>query len=418
MRTRASVYLRFLAMFAVVGTLGLAATIYLLIEQRAALPGAHGLRVVVPFSEADGVIEGIGQPVNVAGVKVGSVRGVRLSGGRSLVTLELDRDQVPRVYADATAILEPITPLKDMQIALNPGAPPAPALPDGGILSPARTRPPVDLSELLSTLDGDTRAYLTSLIGSLDEGTRGRAADLRAALAAFAPTVAQAGRISHALAARRTELGRLVHNLGDIMRASSRDGQLADVVAAGDATANALATQEAPLRAALTQLPPTLAITRRTLADVQPFAARLTPTLTALTTAVDRLPGALRALGPFSATAEHELAQTVRPFVRAVNPLLADAAPAVRALDASAPGFTRAFKSLNYFFNELAYNPPGDDEGFLFWTAWAVHNLNSAFSSADAHGNIGRTTQISNCNGAQQMPQLKPLFGRLGICPA
>src|SRR5439155_11659793 len=123
MRTRAATYLRFLAVFAVLGTLGLASSAYLLIKQRAPNPFRDTYTIKAMFTEADGVIAGIGQPVNVAGVKVGQVTGARLADGKALVTMELRREQLPHVYADASAILDPITPLKDMQIALSPGRP-------------------------------------------------------------------------------------------------------------------------------------------------------------------------------------------------------------------------------------------------------------------------------------------------------
>jgi len=147
MRTRAATYLRFLAVFAVLGTLGLASSAYLLIKQRAPNPFRDTYTIKAMFTEADGVIAGIGQPVNVAGVKVGQVTGARLADGKALVTMELRREQLPHVYADASAILDPITPLKDMQIALSPGRPPARALTDGATIAVDHTQTPVPLAD-------------------------------------------------------------------------------------------------------------------------------------------------------------------------------------------------------------------------------------------------------------------------------
>src|SRR4051794_5144696 len=76
MRTRASAYLQFLAVFAVLGTLGIAGAVYVVVNQRVRLPLESAYTVKAEFSEADGVIAGLGQPVNVAGVKVGQVTGV------------------------------------------------------------------------------------------------------------------------------------------------------------------------------------------------------------------------------------------------------------------------------------------------------------------------------------------------------
>ncbi|HYF26045.1 MAG TPA: MCE family protein, partial [Baekduia sp.] len=128
MSPRRRIQLRFLAVLAVLGTTGLAATAYLLVQQRAPNPFDDVYEVRAEFTSADAIAGGLGQPVNVVGVEVGQVTGVDLVDGRARVTMEIDRGKVPRVHADATAVLEPITPLKDMQIALDPGGPPAPAL--------------------------------------------------------------------------------------------------------------------------------------------------------------------------------------------------------------------------------------------------------------------------------------------------
>lgn len=416
MRTRRHTYVRFLAVFALLGSLGLAASVYVLFEERAALPFRDVYSVRVEFSAADGVIEGVGQPVNVAGVKVGQVTKVGLAGGRAVVTLEIDRGKVPHVYPDARAILEPITPLEDMQIALNPGTHGRP-LGAHDVIPVARTRPPVPAAELLSTLDDDTRTYLASLLSAVSQGTAGRAADIRAVLRALGPTVADAGRITRALDARRAGLARLVHNLGAVARAASQDRQLAQVVLAGNATLSSIAAEDAPLRSAISQFPATLRVARSTLGHIRPFAAELAPTLTSLLPALRRLPHTLAVLRPFAALGTTTVRRDVRPLVRSAQPLLAAAGPAVRLLATATPGLTSAARSLTYLFDEMAYNPPGDDEGFLFWIAWAGHNFNSLFDGADAHGNLGRAIVFASCNGIQANPTVQKLIGVVGLCP-
>lgn len=415
-RTRAQVYVRFLLTFAVLGTLGLGGALYVLAHQRATLPfgGAHTLKL--QFAAANGLTEGIGQPVNVAGVRVGQVTHVSLDGGRALVTVQIEPDQVPRVYADATATLEPITPLQDMQIALNPGRPPARALRDGATLDVSRTSGPVPLSDLLSTLDGDTRTYLSSLLASLDDGTRRRGPDMRRMLLSLGPTVAQSGRISRALAQRRTHLARLVHNLALITRAASRDDQLTRVVQAGNQTLAAITRQDQPLRAAIAKLPATLAATRGTLSDLQPFARKLEPTLRALLPAVRRVPRTLASLRPFAETGARALHADVRPLVREAQPLLEAAGPAVARLNGATPPLTGAAQTFEYLLNEFAYNPPGSDEGFLFWFVWGFHNFNSFLSASDANGNIGRATRVVDCAGLQARPELQAALGVTGLC--
>lgn len=417
MPDRTRIYVRFLVVFALLGGTGLAATVYLLIMQRAPLPLRDVYVVNAEFSAANGIVKGIGQPVNVAGVKIGQVVGVETVDGRALVKLELKRDKIARVYADASATLEPITPLKDMQINLDPGRPPAPALRANATLRVARTNAPVPLSDLLSSLDTDTRTFLAGMIASLDLGTRERAPDIRRVMLAMGPTTAQAGRISRALAGRRRELARLVHNLAVVTTAASRDDRLADVVASGNQTLEALAEQEVPLRQAIAKLPATLEVTRSTLVHLKPFARDLGPTLTALVPPTRRLPAMFAALRPFADTTSAALKRDIRPFVKDTVPLIRQAAPAVEDLADATPNLSRAFQVLNYTVNELAYNPPGNDEGFLFWASWFVHNWNSILSLGDAHGGIGRATVTASCVGLQGLKELQDGFRLLGICP-
>ena len=68
---------------------------------------------------------------------------------------------------------------------------------------------------------------------------------------------------------------------------------------------------------------------------------------------------------------------------------------------ASRPTSSRRSRVLNYLFNELAYNPPGDgEEGYLFWASWANHLGALVFGTQDAHGPIRRGTILVSCSTA------------------
>lgn len=411
-------YGKFLVVFIALGGIGIAASIYTVVHQRLSLPFSNTYTIRARFSAADGVVSGLGQPVNVVGVKVGEVTGASLSNGQALVTLQIDHDQLPHVYANATAVLQPITPLEDMQINLSPGTPGAGPLRPGATLSITDTTSPVQLSDLLSTLDTDTRTFLTSLISSIGQGTQGRGADIRRVFNALGPTTGDVAEISQALAARRTELASLVHNLAIVTHAASQDRRLASVVSAGDETLNAVAAQEGPLRQALAQFPPTLAVTRSTLVRLEPFAEQLGPTLDALAPAVKRLPATLHALEPFAAEGTRALQSEIRPLVSAAQPLITKVEPTVKGLYATTPYLSQSFQVLEYLLNEIAYNPnQGGNQGFLFWSAWFMHNVNSWVSSGDANGGIGRAAVLATCYGLQDLPLLQQLTNTAGLCP-
>jgi phospholipid/cholesterol/gamma-HCH transport system substrate-binding protein len=419
MRSPRRTYIRFLIVFIVLGGAGVAAAVYTVIKQRVSLPFTSTYDVNAAFTAANGVLTGVGQPVDVSGVNVGQVVAASLDHGVAIVTLQINRDQLPHVYADADATLEPITPLGDMQIDLDPGTSSAGAMPSGRTITVGETSAPVPLSDLLSTLDSDTRDYLTSLIASLAQGTAGRGPDIRRILADFGPTVSDVGAISRALSARRTELAELVHNLAIVTSAAAGDRELASLVVAGDQTVRAVAAQDAPLRQAIGLLPGTLALTRTTLSALAPFAQQLGQTTDALEPAVRRAPATLGDLSRFAAAGSDAITRGIAPFVGAAEPLARELVPTVGRLLSATPYLSGSFQVLEYLVNELAYNPDqGDNQGFLFWFSWFVHNLNSVTSFADANGGIGRAAPLATCYGLQDDKQLQGLFGVTGLCPS
>jgi len=87
----------------------------------------------------------------------------------------------------------------------------------------------------------------------------------------------------------------------------------------------------------------------------------------------------------------------LRPFIKDAQPIARALRPAVVNLNAVTPSLSDAFRVLNYVVNELAYNPPGDDEGFLFWVAWFFHNANSFLANEDANGSMWRGVLVTDC---------------------
>jgi phospholipid/cholesterol/gamma-HCH transport system substrate-binding protein len=101
--------------------------------------------------------------VQIAGVDVGELTKVNLVNGRAVVTMKVDPDHP--FYRDATANLRPKTGLNDMVLQVDPGTKAAGKAPAGFTIPVSRTQPPVQLEELWSALDADTRASLQMLLG-------------------------------------------------------------------------------------------------------------------------------------------------------------------------------------------------------------------------------------------------------------
>ena len=207
-------------------------------------------------------------------------------------------------------LLRPRTGLRDMVAELNPGTRAAGRLPDGQRIPMGRTLPDVNLDEILAGLDTDTRTYLQLLLADAATGLRGTERPLADTLRRFEPTARDLRRVNAALALRRRNLARAIHELLAARRRAGRQGrQLATFVNSSNAVLGSLARQDANLRATLRGLPGALADTRRALGRAQALGAALGPTLQALR------PGA-RALGP-------SLRQT-RPFLERTTPVIRD----------------------------------------------------------------------------------------------
>ncbi|MDX6650661.1 MAG: phospholipid/cholesterol/gamma-HCH transport system substrate-binding protein [Solirubrobacteraceae bacterium] len=392
---------------------------YIVDHQRLRFPWERAYTVRAEFSSAQAVTPGQGQNVTVAGVTVGEITSVQLRDGRAVVEMDMSPDQLPAVYADARMLLRPKTGLNDMSIELDPGTPAAGRLREDQVLPAARTTPNVNPDEVLAALDGDTRAYLATLLNAGGRGLHGRGADLRAVLRASAPTLAHTRRVTGVLADRRVKLRRLIGNLRVLSEAvAAQDGDLGRLVGAGDATFAALASQEGALRESLRRLPGTLGEAEAALRSTGRFAARLRPALDALGPAVRLLPGALVDVRPLLRDGEPVLRRQIRPLVRAARPLARDLGPTLADLHAVTPDLTSAFRVLVRVVNELAYNPPGAEEGYLFWLAWFAHNANSILSIEDAHGVAWRGQLVGSCSSYQDLQARNPAFALLVGVPA
>ncbi len=385
-----------IAFFALVAA---AAATWILTNQRLRTPFADRYTVRVEFANTQSLTAGLGQPVNVAGVRVGDIVSTELHDGRSVAKLSIETDRLPAVYRDAQAALRQNTPLEDMQIELYPGKRSSGELDEDDMVSVENTKVPVNSEELTAVLDGDTRAYLDGLISAVARGTKGRGRDLRATLEALGPTTAQTRQVNAMLAARRGQISRLVHNLSLLTRSvGERDSELRDVVSGAGDTLQALGREDRALRESLALLPGTLGSARRSLQRAERFAGDLPPALNALADGSRDLPSTLRA-GRGLLDAATPMLQELSPFLREGQPVSRDLATAAQGLEQLSPPLRKAFSVLDEVANAVAYNPPGSEEGYLFWTAWFFHNTASVFSSSDVHGPVTRGLFVAPNSG-------------------
>jgi phospholipid/cholesterol/gamma-HCH transport system substrate-binding protein len=379
---------------------------FILSNQRLYLPswvpgvGKDFYEVNAEFSTAQAVVPGQGQTVNIAGVKVGELGEVNLRNGVAVVQLKIDNKYAP-IYNNATMLLRPKTGLKDMIVEMDPGTPKAGKVPEGGTIPVQNTAPDVNLDEILSSLDTDTRDYLQILVNGGGEALSrdDTPASLRQTFKRFEPTNRDLAQITSLLQQRRKNLSRVVHNFALLTNElGNRDNQLAQLVGSANANFRALAHQESNIRQSLGLLPDTLRTAQDTLVSAKSFADQLGPTSQALRPGARALGPALAASRPFLNTTTPVIEHQLRPFARDVQPTVMALRSAAKHLAPLTPRLTTTFRVVNSLLNLLAYNPPGDEEGYLFWASWVNHAGATIFGTQDAHGPIRRGVIITSCS--------------------
>jgi phospholipid/cholesterol/gamma-HCH transport system substrate-binding protein len=381
------------------------------------VPGAAQHReYTADFQDASGFLPGTSQPVSVQGVEVGVVKDVKLDGRVAAVTMDITDNDLT-IYKDATLLVRPRTALKDMFVALDPGTAAAGALPEGGTIPVGQTQPTVDVQDILSNLDADTRSYLRLLLaggaqGFTDSSTASKdgqpspsaVADFSQTLRTFKPFTEDARRATDLLAQRRENLKGAISGLSQVMtQLGAINGDISNLVSGANKTFQAVGSQDTHLQSALTELPGTLAELNRALSGSIEFGRQLGISTTALQPLALNLAPAERALQPFAAQTLPVISDKLRPFSRETLPIAKKLKPAVTQFSDATPGISKTLDVFNGFFNALGYNPSGSEEGYLFWGAWLSHNIPSITNIQDAYGPAIRGTAMLTC------PQLDAL---------
>jgi len=405
--------------------IALPVTLYIVSNQRLRFPWEDSIVIEAEFASAQAATPGQGQAVTISGVKVGEISEVSLEEGQAIVKMTLEPDKLAGpVYSNATAYLRPRTGLNDMAVQFDPGKPGkgTSELEDGDRIPGADTISNVNVDEILAALDGDSRRYLQILLNAGGEGFKDNGARLREVLKASQPALERTQRVSKAISDRRAELRRLISNLRLVSQATAaKDDELTGLITASADVFGAIGEREAELNEAISKLPRTLSATRDALRDSRTLAGELGPASQALRPLARELGPALVSARPLLRDATPIIRDDLRPLVRETQPLLRELRPSVTDLSRVTPNLITVGRVLNYVVNEIAYNPPGKEEGYSFWTAWFFHNANSILGVEDANGVAWRGLVVAGCSSigqlTQEIPILAPLTSIPG-CPA
>jgi len=376
-------------------------------QQKASLPswipfvGEEFEHISAEFQTAQAVTPGQGQAVDVASIQIGKVSSVTLEDGRAIVGMEIEPKYMTLIHPDSQFLLRPKTGLNDMVVEVEPGNG-TEGVEDGHRFGLAQTEPNVNLDQLLASLDADTRQYIQLLVAGGAQGIGGRGVQLGNALRRFEPFVEYTAKLNKAIAARRTELAKVIHDFGELTtELGKHDAQIRTFVGSSEKALGNFANQQQAVQEAFEEFPSTLRVAKEGLASSNEFSKVALPTLTKL------IPQAQASTPAFKAT-EQLFRQTtapirdgVRPFTREIRPVLNQANKGAEPLEKTVRSFGNSLVGLNSFFNELAYKPKGEAQSYLFYLPWANHDLNSAFSLQDANGPVLRSVLEVSCTASE-----------------
>jgi phospholipid/cholesterol/gamma-HCH transport system substrate-binding protein len=209
----------------IIGFVGFAVIILLLVAafraDRLPIIGA-GDTYRAEFAEIGGLKDG--NEVRVAGVPVGKVRGIELTGNKVTVTFKVDKGI--RLGAETGAEIRVRTLLGAQFLALTPSG--SGRLEKGGTIPLSRTTPPYDVVQAFSDLSTTTEALDVSQISDALETLADVAAQTPAE---FRSAIRGVSDLSRNLAARDDQINTLLVNLKKVTGViNSRDDQLVQLV--------------------------------------------------------------------------------------------------------------------------------------------------------------------------------------------
>ncbi len=376
----------------VIVSLGIAG--YLLSNQRFYLPawvpvlGTDFYTVEAEFSNAQAVMPGQGQTVNIAGVPVGEIGQVRLKNGAARVEMKIRRAHAP-IHNDVQLTLRPKTALADMYIDMKPGTAASGEIPEGGVVPQANTKPTVNFDEFLAVLDADTRDYFQALLTGAGEGLAGQGGNLRDGFKRFPATGKYGVKIVKQLEKRRKNIKRAITNLALLAKElGDNSDAFASLIDSSSATFQTWASEQEAIRQIIQKVPGAFGATADAAEASQQVIEDSAVAFEELQPLAEDLGVSLKSLRPFFKDQTKVTRDSFRPLAIDSQPLLAQLNPTAKGFASLTPNATRATTSFNNLLNIVAYNPKGSEEGYLYWLSWFNHLSASAFNRADANGAI------------------------------
>jgi phospholipid/cholesterol/gamma-HCH transport system substrate-binding protein len=361
----------------VVGAVLIVLTLYLVFAVSLAQGNPYVHRYSVHARFANTINLGSNDFVEIHGVRVGRVGNLTPVDGLADTVLRID-DSGIRLHDDATAAVRLKSLVGESYVDVNPGTASRPELADGALLPLARTLSPVQLDQVLNTLDPATRTALAGLLTQLGSGVRGRSGDIAGLVRQSESTLGSTGATFHAFDA--PQLGDLLATLQtDTGVLADRSAALTGIFRNGNSFLGALAPDTTNIQAVIVDAADTFARLDSVLHD----------RTQGLGTTLDELDAVTRNTGL--------LVDQARPIVDAMTPSLPAFAVWMKELASS----TGQVDANGYFLRLLP----------LFGAATPSGIAGAQASQSRTEGSTGTATPAQP--GSRSQPGLPPVPGVL-----
>ncbi|HVE69397.1 MAG TPA: MlaD family protein [Solirubrobacteraceae bacterium] len=332
-----------------------------------AIPFKHHWEIKAQFDNAANLRKG--SFVRIGGVNVGKVVGIEFlrKGDRGAVaTLRIDEVGRP-IHKDATLRIRPNIFLEgNTFIDLKPGSPSAPVVDDGDTIGLGQTASAVQVDQLFTALQADTRRNLQVLLKELGAGLEGRGAQgFNKSIDYWQDAFRGSAVVSEAqLGLRPHDLSQYISRAGTVAAALDRDPQaLKSLITDFNTTAAAFAVEQSNLEQTVFELP-------RTLRAAQPALRALNDSFPPLRRLIVDLRPAVRSSGP--------ALEASLPFVRQANLLVGQ--PELKGLVADlrplVPDLSRLNAALPPLYERVRSASSCQNEVVLPWSSSTLTDPN------------------------------------------
>lgn len=338
--------------------------------------------------------------VRRAGVRVGTITDITSTGKTGVMEIEIDDENSKPLHRNAFVRLRTKTLVGENYLELDPGAPPAEEIPDGGQLRRTAGDEAVQIDKIFDTLDGPTRTKVRTLTRAGGEGLRDGGENLNSLFRELEPFVSTGATALGIARKRKREVAEVLEHTGRIMNAiGSREARVRTLATAARSTAESVARRDDHLRAGLDGFPAFLGQARETMTSLAALSGNATPVVNDLAVGFSALEPAVQRLAP-AAQDTSRLVNELPPFVKAANPMLdalpgfsKELSPAIRSLDGFLAEANPALQYLepfsrdigSFFGNTGAWNTvmtPSGQAGRVF-TTFSESSLNNLPPAAD-----------------------------------